>query len=288
MEGEEPDPTRVFDLVSDSTRMGILRALADAYSEEPTDPWLEYTELQEAVGIRDNGNFNYHLEQLGDLVVKEPTGYMISRIGMGVVSAVSSGALDPERTWGPIDAPGACYHCEDSLQLHYEDGILRLTCGRDEHAIPLSVPPSLLESHPEDELIERIAFLENRWGALLRQNICSECHGRVDGEIELGGARSEHYHYHGHCHRCGFQHGIPVGMYLVSHPAVTSFFYERGVDVRTVPFWTLEFCKPHSETVLCTDPLRLRVDVTRENETLSITLDRAGTVTATERAQTTA
>ena len=282
----DSNATEVFDLVSNSTRVEILRALANAYSDAPTDPWLKYNELREAAGVRDNGNFNYHLDRLGDLVVKRPAGYRLSRIGMGVVSAVSSGAFDSERTWGPVDAPGTCLFCDGSVQLHYEDGILWLTCGTDEHSLALSVPPSLLDSRPEGDVIERIAFLENRWGALTRRGICSECQGYVDGEIEIDDENSDHYHYHGHCRRCGFQHGIPIGLFLVSQPAVSHFYYEHGIHIRTTPFWTLEFCTPGSETVLSTEPLRLRVDITQGGETLSLTLDREGSVISTERSQT--
>ncbi|UPW00138.1 hypothetical protein M0R88_16690 [Halorussus gelatinilyticus] len=285
MNDGESDPTEVFDLVGNSTRMNVLRALASAHSDAPTDPWLEYGELQEAAGVSDNGNFNYHLDQLDDLVVKREAGYRLSRIGMGVVSTVTSGFFDPKWTWGPVDAPGDCLYCDDSPQLRYEDGILWLGCGTDDHDVPLSVPPSLLDTHPEEDVVEQIAFLENQWSAQTRRGICSECQGYVDGEIEFGGARADHYHYHGHCHRCGFQHGIPVGLFLVGHPAVVNFFYERGIDVRATPFWTLEFCKPGSETVLSESPLRLRVDVTHDGETLSLTLNREGSVVSTERTE---
>ena len=283
MDGGESKPTEVFDLVSNSTRVEILRAVASAYADAPTDPWLEYNKLREAVGVRDNGNFNYHLDQLGDLVVKRSDGYRLSRVGMTIVSAASSGAFDSEWTWGPVDAPGDCLFCDDSVQLRYEDGFLQLACGTVDHSISLSVPPSLLDSHPDGDVFERIALLEHQWIELTRQGICSECKGRVDGEIEFGGAPPDHYHYHGHCHRCGFQHGIPVGVFLTGHPAVRNFYDERGVDVRTTPFWTLDFCAPGSETVVSEDPLRLRVDVRRAGETLSLTLDRDGSVVSTER-----
>lgn len=282
MDGGESKPTEVFDLVSNSTRVEILRALARAHADAPTDPGLEYAELRGAVGVRDKGNFNYHLDRLGDLVVKRSDGYRISRVGMGIVSAISSGVFDSEWTWGPVDAPGDCLFCDDSVELRYEDGLLWLACGTDDHSLPLSVPPSVLDSHPKDDVIERIAFLEHQWIELTRQGICSECKGYVDGEIEFGGARRDHYHYRGHCHRCGFQHGIPVGVFLTAHPAVRNFYYERGVDVRTTPFWTLDFYTPGGETVLSEDPLRLRVDVRHAGETLSLTLDRDGSVVSTD------
>jgi hypothetical protein len=283
MRGGASDSLAVFDVVSNATRVEILEALASAYSDDPTDPWVEYSDLRDAVGVRDNGNFNYHLDKLDGLVVNGQSGYRLSRTGMEIVSAVSSGVFDADWTWGPVDAPGGCLYCEDSVQLRYEDGVLWLTCGTDDHDVGLSVPPSLLESHPEDDVVELIAFMENRWGALTRQGICSECKGYVEGGLEVADPELEFYHYYAHCHRCGFQHGIPVGLYLVSHPAVQNFYHEHGVDVRTTPFWTLPFCKLGSETVLSTAPVRVRVDVTESGETLSLTLDETGAVVSTTR-----
>lgn len=275
------DATEVFERVSHQTRVEILDALASAQRDAPMDPWLEYTELRERVGIRDNGNLNYHLDQLGDLILTGEAGYRLSRVGMGLIGTASSGVLDTDWTWGPVDAPGDCRHCGDPLQLRYEDGVLWLTCGTDEHRTGLWVPPSLLEGHTEDELVERIAFLENRWGELTRRGICSECQGRVEGTLTR--YEGEQYHYLGHCERCGSQHGLPVGLYLLGHPDVQRFSYEHGVDLRSTPFWTLDWCRLGTETAVSTDPLRIRVDVTHDGDTLSLTLDREGDVVATEQ-----
>jgi len=112
---------------------------------------------------------------------------------------------------------------------------------------------------------------------------CAACGGRVDGAVAFGGRPPEHYHYHGRCERCGFHHALPVGIYLLGDPAVESFYHERGVDVRSRPFWTLPFCRRGAETVVSTAPLRLRVDVTHEGETLSLAVDRDGELLDTER-----
>ncbi|WP_266081330.1 winged helix-turn-helix domain-containing protein [Haladaptatus caseinilyticus] len=276
------DSDEFFDLLSNSTRIDILRTLANAHEETPDDPWLEYTELRTAVGVRDNGNFNYHLDRMGDLVVKGPTGYCLSRIGMAILSTVASGVFDPDWRWGPVDTPGDCQYCDDRVQLVYRDGNLWLTCGADDHTIPLSVPPSVLDSHPDDAVVEQVAMLQHQWIALTRQGICAECYGHVDGSISYGGAREDHYHYHGECRRCGFHHGVPVGLLVLGHPTVQSFYYERGIDIRTVPFWTLDFCEPGSETMLSSDPLRLQIDVAHDGDELHVTLDRDGTIVSTD------
>jgi len=49
------DPEDVFTLLSDDIRVEILQALWEA-----DDP-VAFSELHGAVGIRDSGQFNYHL-----------------------------------------------------------------------------------------------------------------------------------------------------------------------------------------------------------------------------------
>lgn len=273
----------VFEVVSHDTRADVLRELADAHRESSGDLWVPYNELRRCVGERDSGNFNYHLKQLDGLVEKGPEGYRLSRVGMRVVSALRSGFFDPDWTWGPVEAPGECYACGGDLDLYYEDGALHVTCGDDDHRLSLYVPPAFLQSQPTADVVEQVAFLENRWGSLTRRGICSECHGYVDGELQRGDGETDPYRYHGDCHRCGFQHVMSLGMFLLGHPTVMQFYFEHGVDVRTVPFWTLPFCTPDAQTVVSRDPLRVRLDVTEAGETLSLTVDGVGDVVQTTR-----
>ncbi|MFC3476973.1 winged helix-turn-helix domain-containing protein [Halobacterium litoreum] len=276
--------TDVFELVSHATRADILRALADFHRDAGVDARLAYNDLRRRVGERDSGNFTYHLDRLGGLVERGDGGYRLSRVGMRVVSTLRSGFLDADWTWGPVDAPGDCWTCGDDLRLRYEAGALHVTCGDDDHALALYVPPSFLRSQPRDAVAERAAFLENRWGSLTREGVCSECSGRVEGGLRLWDGDPEHWVYHGDCHHCGFQHVLPVGLFLLGHPDVLAFHFDHGVDVRTVPFWTLDFCEPGTETVVSTDPLRVRVDVEAGDETLSLTVDSDGDVIDAERA----
>lgn len=53
-----------LELLADETRVGILRALVDRVRTTPDDPTMWFAELQLAVGVRDSGTFNYHLEKL--------------------------------------------------------------------------------------------------------------------------------------------------------------------------------------------------------------------------------
>lgn len=275
--------TALLELVSNATRMDILRALAGTVSESPSDPWLSYAALRSEADVRDKGNFNYHLDRLDDLIVKEDDGYRISVLGMKLVSTVASRSLDPDWSWGPVDFPGDCAFCGESMHLRYEDGIVRLGCGTDEHELALPGTPSLLESHDAESVPQKVSTLLVQEVELVREGVCPVCEGHIDGEIRSDAVEPQHYHYHGNCNRCGLQYGFAVGLLVVRHPAVVSFLFERGTDLRETPFWTLSFPRARAETVVSTDPLRLRVDVERDGETLSLELDRSRSVVAAER-----
>ena len=85
----ETELARVFGLLSDETRLGILRALAERRFEEPAAPCLTFSELRDRVGARDAGRFNYHLGQLrGALVEKTAEGYLLTDEGVTVGALV--------------------------------------------------------------------------------------------------------------------------------------------------------------------------------------------------------
>lgn len=89
--GSEADPelAKVFGLLSDETRLDIVRALAERNFEESGRPCLSFSELRDRVGVRDAGRFNYHLAQLrGSLVEKTPEGYALTDRGVTVGALV--------------------------------------------------------------------------------------------------------------------------------------------------------------------------------------------------------
>ncbi|WP_227374861.1 DUF7351 domain-containing protein [Haladaptatus halobius] len=170
------------------------------------------------------------------------------------------------------------------MRLRYEDGNLSdVWNGRTLSGTP-EVAKSTRDGVGRNAHRATFRLIVSRVYTGLR-GVCSECQGYVDGKIHIGDVQPEYYHFHGDCGRCGFQTEFPVGVAVLSHPGVISFFAERGTDVRSVPFWTLDFCTPRCETELSTNPLRLRVDVKRDGETLSLTLNRDGSVVSTERSR---
>jgi hypothetical protein len=102
--------TDALSVLGNETRIRILRTLADAAGP------LTFTELREAVGIRDTGKFNYHLTKLCEYFVTETQdGYELGHAGSRVVAA-SQAAV----TAVPTDECPVCGEadCEKLFHVH--------------------------------------------------------------------------------------------------------------------------------------------------------------------------
>jgi len=110
---QKADPEEVFAALSDDTRVAILRALWDADEQV-----LSFSELREAVGIRDSGQFNYHLGKLvGQFVRETDDGYTLTRAGIQINGAIEAGAYTVEASLDPIDLDSPCPTCDSDRTL---------------------------------------------------------------------------------------------------------------------------------------------------------------------------
>lgn len=110
---EDEVRTDALSVLGNETRIRILRALADA-----ADP-LTFTELREAVGVRDTGKFNYHLTKLCEYFVRETSdGYELGHAGSRVLAA-SQAAANPVST-DIVDTCPVCGEtdCEKLFHVH--------------------------------------------------------------------------------------------------------------------------------------------------------------------------
>ena len=86
------DVAGVFDLLSDETRLRIVRELYRHAQCEPGDPGLGFSALGKRVDVDDTGRFNYHLRRLrGPLVEKRDQGYVLTPLGYALGPLVLEG-----------------------------------------------------------------------------------------------------------------------------------------------------------------------------------------------------
>lgn len=272
----------VFELVSDPSRVAIVRALGEHQRQSPRSESLRFSELQTKAGIADKGNFNYHLDRLvGRLVRKENGRYALSPQGHRLYAALAAREYDLDLTWGAEPIQGNCSWCGGPLdEAAYRDGQLWIECVRG-HRSTSSIPATLLEERPDGSWQERVAVWDARRFDLLREGLCDTCGGRMEPEVVREGGRVL---YEGTCKRCGGRVSSSIGMAVACHPLVIEFFQERGQDLLRTPAWQCDFCQIPVSTVVSEDPLRVHLDVECAGEVLRLTLDERAHIVGSELA----
>ncbi|MFC7131885.1 MULTISPECIES: winged helix-turn-helix domain-containing protein [Salinibaculum] len=124
MSEQKADPGDALDVLSDETRVRILRTLAEA--DEP----LPFSDLRRRVGVSDAGRFNYHLSLVCEHFVRETEdGYELDHAGARLVTAADvdlngspSEAVDPAPDECPVCGESDCgklYHVHLSPSEHH-------------------------------------------------------------------------------------------------------------------------------------------------------------------------
>lgn len=269
-----------FGLVADETRLAILRALGDAPYEE-FEGELKFSQLRRRAGGPDSGKFNYHLQQLvGQFVRETDCGYTLTYSGGLLYRTVVAGFYTEEPDGDGFETDSRCLGCETPLRARYEDSRLRIECPDCERAYQdVPFPPSAVETWEDEELLR--AF--DQWGRhnilLFNRGICKWCAGPMPGEFRrvsrsgLTGEREFAVYVARQCENCrGFMLTTP-GENVLYHPAVVSFFHERGVDVTSRPLWELEFAADGVSEVRSEDPWEVEVTVSCAGDELRLVLD---------------
>ncbi|MFC3959014.1 ArsR/SmtB family transcription factor [Halovivax cerinus] len=234
-------PEAAFSVLADDSRIAILRALWDAEGQRAT-----FSELREAVGMRDSGKFNYHLGKLTDRFVrKADDGYELRAAGRHVVGALLSGAYTMDGEIDPIDLDDPCPLCGDALTFSYEDDRARIECADGPFETAFPIPPGAFAGYPAEAFPELADRYLRTLLSQARNEFCSACEGRVTLSLTekqldelpptMDGLVLATYD----CDRCGMSTQLDLATLLLDEPAVVRFYDEHDVDVRTIRFWQL-------------------------------------------------
>jgi hypothetical protein len=267
------EPAEAFAVVGNETRLAILEALWDA----PADT-VRFSALREAVGVRDSAQFNYHLQELvGQFVVNTDEGYRLRHAGQKVVRAVLAGEFTHDPVWEPFEIDGDCVTCDAGLVATYADESIRVECpdcGHPHGDYPF--PPGGLTDRTREEVMAAFDQRVRHLHCLAADGVCPECNGRMESRIEEGGdcclgadLRVEH-----ECAQCGHSLCSAVGLVLLDQSDVVTFHREHGIDLNGTPYWQLPWCvSDHHTTVQSQDPYSLAVEMTLDDETMTVALD---------------
>lgn len=267
----------VFELLSHSDRLSILRTLVDV-SRADGNQSIRFTDLRDRSSIDDNGRFNYHLGRLvGVLVTRSNEQYRLSDFGHRILAPMVAGAYDDATRPDKIETPGRCYRCGKPLAVVAENNVLRVVC--DEGHVTnhgLLGYPNVIDAPPEAAL-EALALLNLQGIELAVNGVCPTCHGQVEGSITNSDA-ADAYLYKAPCASCGNQFAMSVGGRILVDRATANFLHEHGKDPRRTPTWAFPFVRLRTERLVSENPLRIAVDVTEGKEQLTIVVDRNGDV----------
>lgn len=302
---KETDTTAedAFSLLSDETRLTILRELAAAADEDftPRSEPVSYAELMDRVGLGDSGNFNYHLNALRDrFVAKAEEGYRIRRSGLKIVRALRAGNLTEQGSLEPTPVDECCPYCGASIEVAVDDGWLLIVCtdckglfgGMDSVPdglfIAYEVSPAVRRGRSIEELFRAVLVSAQQSARLGIEGICSECIGRVETELRLCSehdpgdgricdacGRATPAFVRGECTACGLVQVSPPAYAVWNHEPTRRRLHNEGVADewsawnRTIEPLTWGCTVERDEQTL----LHYLVPVEEGNETLRMTVD---------------
>jgi hypothetical protein len=275
--------TSAFSLLGNETRLRIVLELGDASGPGGVDS-IGFSDLQSRVGIGDNGNFNYHLRRLtGTFVERGDDGYRLMLPGVYVYRALKTGPLGERIDRDRLETDVPCPGCEGSQEVGVEDGRGVLgcrDCGILTYRYPL--PAGGLTRTDGTGLARALRERAvNDTGAMLR-GFCPYCSGTVDADVGGDVASLPASNGRGRvgerdafavsfaCEHCRWFVRVNTAGMLDSHPRVSAFLYEHGIDsYRRDPWCEAAF----TVDVRSEDPWTAHVHVAAGGETLSIELD---------------
>ncbi|WP_123538851.1 winged helix-turn-helix domain-containing protein [Halosimplex salinum] len=292
--------SEAFELLSNETRLAILVALWDAYDPFDGENAVRFSDLREAVGVTDSGQFNYHLEKLtGHFVESTDEGYELREPGRKFVRSVVAGAGIEEPTLEPTEIDMDCSLCGGAVEVGYEDGWVYNACtecdglfaGEDTtrgHLSKFKLDPAGFTGRSPEEIYATAWVRAFQRLYTMIEGVCPSCSGPVERSL----ARCESHDDDGVCDECGrgaavtAQFECPVckdwavttlGGVAKYHPAAVAFHYERDLSLQ-YGFNDLASINERLETgrtdweVLSDDPLRVLVTLELDGDELRLEL----------------
>ena len=269
---ERLPPDEAFELLAHETRLRVLEVLNDA--GEP----LAFTDLRERVGMRDPGQFRYHLKKLaGRFVREESAEYSLTTAGTRVVGAVLSGGLTKTLDANPIPLDVSCSRCHAPLSVRFEADRMSVKCAECNFTdLDLDVPAGVIEGCPRETIPEIADRWLKRFRASLDHGLCVNCDGRLTERILVAGddETPDWVEKHGYgaavaydCDRCGGNWLTSIAGRIMFHPASIAFHYEHGTNLHKIRSWKLDWPVTTTPTITSEDPLRIEVPITLDDET---------------------
>lgn len=286
-------PDEAFAVVGNETRVQILRTLGEA--ETP----LSFTELRDRIGLRQGGQFNYHLDRLlAHFVRKTDEGYALRQAGRRVVEAVLSGAVTDAPVLERTLVEQTCPRCRAPVEVRYHQGHLEQFCtecagtfGRDDATQSgylgcLMLPPAGLQARSTDEAVRAAWTWMNLRLLAIASGLCPNCSAALerwpsvceDHDAAAGLCdrcdRRNAVQFHYRCTNCILDGTGDAAVCLAADTDLLAFLTDHGLDpvapARISRVWRV--CCDYEEIVRSTDPFEVQFTFTIDDDTLTLTV----------------
>lgn len=309
-----PRAVEAFSILGNETRLSILLALWDAYEPHAKDNAVSFTELRGRLGIRQGGQFNYHLDKLvGHFIRKTDQGYELRRAGRLLVQTVISGtsidepllpATEVDETTDTLaSATGSysvCPQCGAPTAVTYRDGTIFLLCTEcdghrerselDLDGVLVSGPldPIGLDNRTPEQAMNAHLIRMRVTMLSAKEGVCPRCNSPMDTSLQI----CEEHSSDGGCDNCRHMAAItaqsrcracktapraPPYWRVAMHPEVIAFFYERGTPL----LYASDAAHPPEDAdqeLVSDDPLRVQVTYECDGDRLEVLVDEELTV----------
>lgn len=295
-----PHITEAFELLGNETRLAILLALWEAYTPYTEDDPISFSELRERVGVRDSGQFNYHLGKLtGHYVEETEDGYELRSPGLNIVQAVIAGTGLTQETMSPTEVQISCTACGAPTEISYENSSVIHACTECDGyfgdgviaAWPLD-PAGLDDRHPaEIYAAGHIAAIRTIFSFV--RGVCPSCSGGVKESLQI--CDSHAVEDEGVCPTCGAREKARVrwvcsickeagtynlGAAVFDQPVVHAFLHEQGIDLfehvddPESAVRVMDFARRQEFEIVSENPLRVRVTMPGTEANLDLTVNQ--------------
>lgn len=272
-------PSEAFKLLADETRMDIISELGRAAGNMQSGA-RSYSELMNAIGARDSGRFNYHLNQLlGHFVVRENEKYALSYEGVLIYRSVLAGTFSEKPPHQTLRTESSCHECGGQLIGRLDDHLLFITCddcGRTFLAGYL--PP---RSYANRTPIEVLSVLNQRIRfqmGLIGRSVCPWCYGATTARILPADEtpfkdRPVEITVRHACSQCHAEGWTTLGQRLLHHPDMIAFHLHHDIVITELPLWEIGFAvTDHYTSVQSHDPYRATLSITLDDDRFSATI----------------
>jgi DNA-binding transcriptional ArsR family regulator len=256
-----PAVDELLALLGNETRMAIMRALwaefefAD-YVTERRDGH-SFSELLEATGVTDSGNFNYHLGELsGVLVADHEDGYVLTPLGYNLMQSIDRYDSFAYTTLEERVADDPCPYCGGDLAVAYRREVVSVRCrdcgglAADGDFTFVEVPAFGAQEPETADLLDAATLAMFAKVRSSRYGFCWDCRAPMERSLDLCSAHEPASNgvcddcgrryaavVDANCETCGESGRGPAIEYAIVSPSVAAFFESVGAGPGQVGPW---------------------------------------------------